>query len=305
MKTMRWRRLHLIQLLVLIGLLGVGCNSKQESNNPEKLTIGVVSYGEGKVSLEKYNRFKEYIAAQTQSIVELEPAYNELQAIDQIHRKKWEIVFAPTGLAAIAISQDLYIPLFSLEGISSRQRSLLVVRDDKPIQKISDLANKTVALGEIGSAAGYYVPLYDLYGLTLAQIRFAPTPKTVLQWLSEGSVDAGALSEKDFQSYQREFGSTKFKILHTSRWIPSGVVLLGPTIDRNRQKQIEKAMSEAPGDIAADAGYVPTAKTPNYDQVIKLVEKVKPLEAQLKQTPVVLLPQRSVDQQKVGKQAVK
>ena len=302
MKSITLRRFLLFQLLVLIGLLGVGCSSKKETNSPDKLTIGVVSYGEGTVSLNKYDRFKDYIAAQTQSVVELEPAYNELQALEQIQHKKWDIVFAPPGLAAIAISKQLYIPLFSMEGISNRQRSLLVVRDDQPIQKISDLTNKTVALGEIGSAAGYYVPLYDLYGLTLAQIRFAPTPKTVLQWLSEGSVDAGALSEKDFELYQRDM-TTKFRTLHTSRWIPSGVVLLGPAVDRNRQQQIQKAMSLAPGDIAADTGYIPTAKIPNYGQFIKLVEKVRPLEARVKQTPAVLLPQASVDKQKVGKSA--
>ncbi len=287
MKRTDWQWL-LLPILVLITLLGVGCGSKKQNNNTERLTIGVVSYGEGAVSLEKYERFKDYMAAQTHSIVELEPAYNELQALEQIHRKKWDIVFASPGLAAIAIGNDLYIPLFSLEGISSRQRSLLVVRDDKPIQKISDLANKTIALGEEGSAAGYYVPLYDLYGLTLAQIRFAPTPKTLLQWLSDEKVDAGALSEKDFELYKRDFGGTKFRVLHVSRWIPPGVVLLGPTIERNRQQQIQKAMSEVSADIAADAGYIPTAPVPNYDEFIKLVEKVKPLEARLKQTPVIL-----------------
>ncbi|ARV61530.1 phosphonate ABC transporter substrate-binding protein [Nostocales cyanobacterium HT-58-2] len=304
MKTVILQRFLLIQFLVVIGLLGVGCNDKKEDMKSERLTIGVVSYGEGNVSIEKYERFKDYIARQTQSIVDLEPAYNELQALEQIERKNWEIVFASPGLAAIAIGKELYTPLFSMEGISGRQRSLLVVRDDQPIKAIADLTNKTVALGAAGSAAGYYVPLYDLYGLTLAQIRFAPTPKTVLQWLSEGKVDAGALSEKDFELYQREFSTTKFRILHTSRWIPPAVVLLAPTVERNQQQQIQKAMNEAPGDIAADAGYIPAAKVPNYEQFIKLVQKVRPLEAQVKKTPAVLLNQESAHHQKVDRQAV-
>ncbi len=279
-----------------MGLVGTGCSNKQEDINSEKLTVGVVSYGEGAVSIDKYERFKDYIARQTQSIVELEPAYNELQALEQIQRQNWEIVFAPPGLAAIAISKELYTPLFSMEGTSRRQRSLLIVRDEKPIKKIAELANKTVALGILGSATGYYVPLYDLYGLTLAQIRFAPTPKTVLQWLSEGSVDAGALSQTDFELYQREFSTTKFRILHTSRSIPSAVVLLAPTVERNQQQQIQKAMNQAPGDIVADAGYIPTAPVPNYEQFIKIIDKVRPLEAQVKKTPAVLLDQKSTSQ---------
>lgn len=294
MKTIISRRYFLlINLLILIGLLATGCNDKQQDINSEKLTVGVVSYGEGTVSLEKYERFKDYIAKQTQSIVELEPAYNELQALEQIQHQNWEIVFAPPGLAAIAISKQLYVPLFSMEGTRGRQRSLLIVRDDKPIKTIADLANKTVALETAGSAAGYYVPLYDLYGLTLAQIRFAPTPLTVLQWISEGSVDAGALSQTDFELHQREFSTTKFRILHTSRSIPPAVVLLAPSVERNQQQQIQKAMSQAPGDIVADAGYVPAAKVPSYDQFIKLVDKVRPLEEQVKKTPAVLLNQQS------------
>ncbi|RUR85014.1 phosphate/phosphite/phosphonate ABC transporter substrate-binding protein [Chlorogloeopsis fritschii PCC 9212] len=291
MKIIVLPRLFFLPLLVLIGLLGVGCNSKPTNNIPNRLTIGVVSYGEGKVSLDKYERFKDYIGSQTRSIIELEPAYNELQAVAQIQRKRWDIVFATPGLAAIAIGKELYIPLFSMEGVSSRQRSLLIVRDDQPIKKISDLANKTVALGETGSAAGYYVPLYDLYGLTLAQIRSAPTPVTVLEWISDGSVDAGAISEQDFELYRRKFATTKFRILHTSRWIPPGVVLLAPTIERNQQQQIQKAMNDAPADLAADAGYVPAAKIPNYTEFIKLIEKVKPLEGRVRQTPAILLPE--------------
>ncbi|MFQ4145108.1 phosphate/phosphite/phosphonate ABC transporter substrate-binding protein [Chlorogloeopsis sp. ULAP02] len=292
MKIIISPRFFLLILLVLIGQLGIGCNSKQTNNIPNRLTIGVVSYGEGKVSLDKYERFKDYIGSQTRSLIELEPAYNELQAVAQIQRKRWDIVFAAPGLAAIAIGKELYIPLFSMEGVSSRQRSLLIVRDEQPIKKISDLANKTIALGETGSAAGYYVPLYDLYGLTLAQIRSAPTPETVLEWISDKTVDAGAISEQDFELYQRKFATTKFRILHTSRWIPPGVVLLAPTVERNQQQQIQKAMNDAPADIAADAGYVPAARIPNYTEFIKLIEKVKPLEGRVKQTPATLLPEK-------------
>jgi phosphonate transport system substrate-binding protein len=289
MKLIKLPHILIPSLLVTIGLLSVGCGKEQETFNPDRLTIGVVSYGDGAVSLEKYQRFKDYIATQTKTVVELEPAYNELQAVEQVQRKNWEIVFAPPGLAAIAISKSQYTPLFSMEGVSSTQRSLLIVRDDKPIQKIGDLGNKIVALGETGSAAGFYVPLYDLYGLTLLQIRSAPTPKAALGWVNDQTADAAALSERDYEIHRREFPTTKFRVLRTSRWIPSGVVLLGPTVERNRQQQIQKIMREAPPDIAGDAGYVPAAKIPNYDQFIQLVEKVRPLEEKVKSTPVTLL----------------
>lgn len=298
---MRLPRVLLLQVLI-IGLFAVGCETKNDNDddsNIDKLSIGVVSYSEGANSLSRYQEFKDYIANKTRKIVELEPAYNELQAVAQVQRKTWEIVFAPPGLAAIAIAESQYTPIFSMEGVTSTQRSLILVRDDKRYQKIGDLANQVIALGKPGSAAAFYVPLYDLYGMTLAQIKLAPTPKTALTWLRDSTVEAIAISENDYETLRREFPQTKFRVLHTSRWIPAGVVLASPNLDRNLKAIIQKSMREAPADIVADAGYVPTAKIPNYEQFIKLIEKVRPFEEKVKQTPVVLVPTISTTNQKI------
>ena len=279
-------RLLLAQVLLLLGLSLCGCNHYQ-SAIPEKLTIGVVSYEAGIRSLDQYERFKHYLAEQTNTVVEIDPSFNELRALDQVQHRTWSIVFAPPGLAAVAIATQRYIPIFRMQGVNNL-RSVLVVREDSPILSLAGLANKVVALGEPGSAAGYYLPLYNLYGLTLAEVRLAPTPKTVLAWLSQGTVAAGALSEDDFQRYRYEFEQTKFRILHNSQFVPPGAVLLGPTIDRNQEEQIKAAMSEAPSSIAGDAGYIPNAQLPNYEQLIQIVEKVRPLETRLRKKPVVL-----------------
>jgi phosphonate transport system substrate-binding protein len=289
------RRLLLAKLLLLLGLFLSGCvdterlvaRLRYQSTLPEKLTVGLVSYEAGERSVEQYERFKDYLAEQTNTVVEIEPSFNELRALDRVRSRTWSIVFAPPGLAAVAIATEKYIPIFRMEGVYNLH-SVLVVREDSPIRSLADLANKVVALGERGSAAGYYMPLYDLYGLTLAEVRFAPTPKTILAWLSQGTVAAGALSEDDFQRYRHEFDQTKFRILNTSRFVPPGVVLLGPTVDRNQEQQIKAAMSEAPSSITDDAGYIPNAQLPNYEQLIQIVEKVRPLENRLRKKPVVL-----------------
>ncbi|MGK7934368.1 MAG: phosphate/phosphite/phosphonate ABC transporter substrate-binding protein [Xenococcaceae cyanobacterium] len=278
-------------LFIVLGLFTYGCNN-QSSLNLDKLTIGVVSYGEGTVSISNYERLQQYLARKTNSIVELEPTYNELQALEQIQRKNWSIVFAPPGLAAIAIGKELYSPVFPLEKISNLERSLIVVRADSNISKLGDLSNQTIALGKRGSAAGYYLPLYDLYGLTLAKVIFASTPKQILQLISEGKVESGALAEYEYERYQRDFPNTKFRILHKSRWIPAGAVLLSPNIESNQQEQIKTIMIEAPTDIAADAGYIPTFQVPDYREFIKLVDKVQPLEEQVRQTPATLIIQQ-------------
>jgi phosphonate transport system substrate-binding protein len=271
--------------LSTLGLL-IGC-APAPSPSLRQTIVGVVSYDAGTRTVDKYEHFKNYLAEQTHTVVEVEPSYNELKAVEQVRRKAWSIVFAPPGLAAIAIAKDQYVPIFPMQGVNNL-RSVFVVREDSSVRNISDLANKVVALGEPGSAAGYYLPLYDLYGLTLAELRFAPTPKTTLTWIEQGDVAAGALSEEEFQRHRYEFGQTKFRILSASRFIPPGVVLIGPTIDRNQEEQIRSVMSAAPSSVIEDAGYIPNAKVPNYEQFIRLVEKVRPLEARVRQKPAVL-----------------
>ncbi|BAU62816.1 hypothetical protein STA3757_01670 [Stanieria sp. NIES-3757] len=269
-----------------------GCSST--TVNSEKLTIGVISYGEEAVSVEKYQQLQEYLAKETNSIVELEPAYNELQALEQIRRNNWSIVFAPPGLAAVAIGQEMYLPIFPLAKVSSLERSVFVVPEDSQINQISQLANQIVALGQPGSAAGYYLPLYDLYGLTLAKIIFAPTPEQLLNLLAQGKAAAGALSENEFELYRNKFSGTKFRVFRTSRWIPAGVVLIGPTVERNQQENIKTVMSQAPSELVSDAGYVLDAKIPDYQEFIKLVNKVQPIETQVNKQPAVLvLPQKA------------
>ncbi len=277
---------------LLRGLLGgMGAVTACRSTNLQvtRLTMGIVRYDAAGRSLEQYERFRDYLADQIQALVELEPVLNELNAVEKVQRLSWAIVFAPPGLAAIAISEFQYLPIFPMQG-SGNARSVLIVREDSPIETLGDLAYQAIALGETGSAAGYYLPLYDLYGLTLSEIRFAPTPKTILEWVSQETVAAGALSEEEFQQYRREFNSVRFRVLHSSRPIPPGAVLLSPTVDRNQQQRIQTAMTSAPASILGDAGYLPNADVPNYDQVIQVVETVKPIEAQARQTPAVLTP---------------
>ena len=270
----------------LLALLLIGCNGTSQIR-ADKIVIGVISYGDEVRSVDDYELLKEYLAQETKSIVEIEPAYNELQALEQIRRKKWSIVFATPGLAAIAMENKLYQPLFPLDNVSSLERSVFIVQENSKIENLTDLSNTKVALGQPGSAAGYYLPLYDLYGLTLAEVVFAATPQEVLQWVSNGEVEAGALSEREFEIYNLQ-SQTKLRILHKSRYIPSGLVVINNGVQPNLQEQIKQAMNQAPSNIISDSGYIIDQKLPDYQEFIKLVQKVRPLEKQVRKTPAVL-----------------
>jgi phosphonate transport system substrate-binding protein len=137
------------------------------------------------------------------------------------------------------------------------------------------LQGQTVALGQPGSATGYYFPLYNLYGLTLSELMFAPTPKTVLEWVSQGKATAGALSKEEFDSYSSQLKPTEFRIIFTDpHYVPPGVVLIGPTVESNSQEQIRKVMRDVPSTIAQEVGYIPNGSLPDYGYMIAVVKRV-------------------------------
>lgn len=270
---------------LLLSLVYIVTACKAEQRNKERLTVGFVSY-EDNQSTQRYLTFTDYLATTLKTFVELEPVFNEVRALEQIKKKNWQLIFAPPGLAAIAISEEQYLPIFTLQGVQNT-RSVILVRQESSYQKITDLANQAVALGQPGSATGYYLPLYNLYGLTLSQIRVSPTPKTTLKWIEQGDVAAGALSLAEFERYRSEFKKTKFRAISQNS-VPAGAMLIAPTLKQDQQEQIKHLLELAPPQILDSAGYIPNAKLPNYQELIKVVNKVKPFTKRLKDKPINL-----------------
>ena len=278
------RRLFLFQST----LLAISaCKAAQKAGNP--LLIGVINYDREEQISKRYQRFSTYLSSVLRAYVEIEPTFNERKALERIQSQAWSLVLAPPGVAAIAITDFQYIPLFPMQEDVTNLRSILVVRENSPILHLKQLEGKKMALGQVGSATGYYFPIYNLYGLTLAEVLLAPTPKTILEWVAQGKVTAGALSTKEFTLYSPEFSPTKFRVLHTdSHLAPPSTILLAPTVDRTYQNRIIKVMRDAPPDVVQDAGYVPNASVPNYEYMISVVERVRAISNSLHNQPARL-----------------
>lgn len=268
--------MYLKRILLIVILFTIsGCNSSPSNNDLSKLDVGVVSYGKSKNYLEQYSDLKNYLGGELNSLIEIEPVFNEVKALEQISRKRWDVVFAPPGLAAIAISQHNYEPILPLEG-GEKSRSVIVVRQDAPLTERNDLAGQTIALGQKGSATGYYLPLYNLYGLNFEEILFAATPQQVLQWLDEGKVAAGALSLAQYNLYRRNYAPNTFKVLHLDNHdVPPGAILVSDRVDRNLYSQIIIKLVDTPSFISASAGYLPKGKLPDYGYMIRVIERVQ------------------------------
>jgi phosphonate transport system substrate-binding protein len=258
----------------LLLLLLSGCGAGSRSISTEQLVIGTVGYGKGADLLSRYDRFNRYLEEKMRVMVQLEPAYNESKALERIRANAWSLVFAPPGLAALAISRHQYTPMFPLEGVSNL-RSVIVVKQDSPYQTVKSLAGKPFAIGQIGSTTGYYFPIYNLYGITLSELVLCPTPKAVLEAIATNKAEAGALSLEELNSLRSQVSDTSFRVLFTDQHrVPSGVVLLSPTIDLNLQESLRRVIADTPSQIASEVGLVPTGTLPDYKYMISVVERV-------------------------------
>lgn len=275
--------MYLRRILLIIIFTLVACNRSEEVTISQYV-VGVVNYGENEKSLQQYANFQKYLGTQLNSFVELEPTYNEVRALQQISSKKWDLVVAPPGLAAIAIGRYNYEALIPLEG-REKTRSVIVAKQEFPFQKRQDLAGKTIALGQKGSATGYYLPIYNLYGLKFREVLYAPTPQDILQWLNDGKVTVGALSLADYNLYKRQYQPNQFKVIYLDKHnVPPGAILISDRLERNQQEQIKLALTEAPSFIYSSVGYLPNEELSDYSYLIKVIERVRKI---LEESPLV------------------
>lgn len=276
-------QLKRILLIVIIFTLSA-CDRPQETSI-RKLSVGVVSYDAKKEPLQKYADFKQYLGTRQNSMIELEPTYNEVRALNQIASKRWDLIFAPPGLAAIAISQHNYEALLPLEG-GDKTRSVIITKSDSQAEDRQDLAGQTIALGQKGSATGYYLPIFNLYGLNFKEVVYAPTTKDILELLNKDEVTVGALSLAEYNVLKRNYAANQFKIVYLDRHdIPSGAILVSDRLERNQQEQIRIALSETPSFIASNAGYLTSGQLPDYSYLIEVIERVREV---LEESPMVL-----------------
>jgi phosphonate transport system substrate-binding protein len=251
-----------------------GCTARRAISK-EQLTIGTLSYGSGNQTITQYDGMKQYLSEKLQSIVQIEPTFNENKALERIKAQAWSLVLAPPGLAAIAMSQYQYTSLIPLDGISNL-RSILVVKKDSPYQDLRSLTGQRLAIGQPGSATGYYFPIYNLYGLTLAELIVAPTPAAVLEAVAQGQADVGAMSLQEFNTHKSAISSTIFRILFADQHrVPAGAILVSSNVDAKLKDSIHQILKNAPSAIAQEAGFIPSGTVPDYKYMISVVNRVR------------------------------
>jgi ABC-type phosphate/phosphonate transport system substrate-binding protein len=194
-------------------------------------------------------------------------SYQEMQ--NQIARQEFDIIFAYSPMNSWVAKKKGYLWLGNQHPSASvYYRSALFVRADSPIQSTSDLKTTTkIALGHIGSASSFYVPVYDLYGKSLTVLR-DNNHEDIQKLVKTGKADVGASIDSAIEN------KPEFRIIHRSKAIPVAGVFISPNLSQSDRNQIQQILRQAPTGILEKAGYWNLAE-PNYEYVGQISAKTE------------------------------
>ncbi|MGB5133786.1 MAG: PhnD/SsuA/transferrin family substrate-binding protein [Prochlorococcaceae cyanobacterium] len=218
----------------------------------------------------------------SQCEVQLEPLSSTERARSKLAARGWDAAFLPPGLSAFALSQTAgYSPLRILGGRQTARSSILVL-DSSRFRSLADLQGSSVGLLPRGSLTGFYLPLYNMHGLTLSRVSFGLNYADLLNKLEKGEVAAIAWDE----SLPPPSLAVR-RLMVDSHAIPLGALVLSGGLTESDYVPFLKALDASSGQMPPAIGYA-AGILPDQKEVQPLkaiVESVEswamPLESQV------------------------
>ena len=183
-------------------------------------------------------------------------------------RVDWVTETAASGIVLRERAGAVPLLRTSRSGVE-RYASLLFVRKDSRIKRIEDLRGGSIAFQNPGSTSAYFVPAYELLsrGLKLEiQISptdrpddgrvgyvFARTERNIATWVVKGLVDAGVVSDLDWQDPSRMPMAYRDQLreLHLSSRFPRALELVSPKMKPEVRARLKQVLLDAQHDPKA------------------------------------------------------
>lgn len=271
-----------LMLLVASSLfVTTACSLKPEAT-PKVITIGIVHFQPIETSDIQLGIFEEEIERQLSHVdVQLTGTTNYSKGAELICRGEWDISFALSPIVSAQAIDCGHSPLFPAYG-GGTYRSAIFVRSDSPLAKgfeIDDLADKSLALNQEGSASGFYLPLHTLRGATLAKVGFLGDYDEIKSAVMSGEYDIGA-APNALITDDMLFPPGSFTVIAESVDIPKGTILINPKLNKELKQRLETILRSIDLKLLPTGGndepiYAPTAPLPNYNKVVEVIKSVE------------------------------
>lgn len=155
---------------------------------------------------------------------------------------------------------------------------IVTSKDNKDINSVKDLKNKSFAFGSHESTLSYYMPAYTLMenGVldTLTKKDFLGKHDKVALAVIQGKYDAGGIKESVANKYL-----SKLKIISTSEPVYDFMIVANKKLDKDIQESIKKALLKLKNKEILNSikegttGFFDT-KEANYNSLKHIMEKV-------------------------------
>lgn len=255
-------------LAVAAVLLGFSLSSCSQSGDQQvslcgpagTLRVGYVGADEGRarggqavLPEHEISRVRDLLILAGRCEVQLEPVASPEQARQRLLHGSWDAAFLPPGLAALAIEGRGASDYNLLRPLGRRQnsRSVLLVRSDSKVTSLAQLRGSRLGLLPRGSLTGYYLPLYNLHGLTLASVHYALSYPELLEGLRSGQLDVIA-----WDAALPAPGPDVRPLHEDVNAIPLGALVLSQQLVAADHQPFLRALDASAAELPVQLGYV-------------------------------------------------
>ena len=252
--------------LMAIALLLAGCQTAVPKRSTlcgsnGTFRVGYVGAEEGRnrdaaevISASDLERMRRLMTLASRCPVEFEPLLSPERARQRLQEGHWDLAFLPPGLTALAMQGGIDDQPVRALVQGSHSRSALLVLDGSSATELKDLNGQRLGLLPRGSLTGFYLPLYNLHGLQLQQVRYAISYADLLHMLRSGVVDAIS-----WDSSMPSPGSDVRVLAEDGHEIPPGGMVLSAALLEADHKPLLATLDASADQMPQDLGYSATA----------------------------------------------
>jgi phosphonate transport system substrate-binding protein len=264
-------------IAVLMGAVLTACSGEPAAGPPfcgasGGLRVGVVGgtegaagVGEGQLDEAQTFQLRDQLTVASRCEVQVEPVQSPELARSRLAAQAWDLAFLPPGLMAFSMElKPPYVPIRSI-GTSRQSRSSIVVPQSSDIRNVAELKGARIGLLPRGSLTGFYLPIYNMHGLQLAEVVYALDYSGLLRMLSSGRVDAIAWDEA-----RPEPALPLRRIMTDSHAIPLGSMVVREDLTSGNLAGLLVVLDDSARDLPPGLGYVPGAPGPADPSVPEL-----------------------------------
>lgn len=249
----------------------------------DTLTFGAISTVNKTVMEKKLTPLINYISKTISKDLKFETGFDYADTIEQFKNATYDLGFIGPSPFVIA-THNSKSQLKIIAGLNNKYdgqfHSVIVVRKDSNIRKLSDLKGKSFAFGSPKSTLSFFMPMNLLQknniDKKLLKYDFLGKHDRVAKYVIMGKYDAGGIKASVAKKY-----SKYLKIIEKTEYIPDFIIVASSKISDNLIKKIQIALLK-PEALKIAQSIKPSAtgfrirKYKDYDKLKKIMLSVDP-----------------------------